>query len=221
DGVILGRITFVNTLKYVFMATSANFGNMFSMAGASLFLPFLPLLPKQILLENLMTDFPELTISTDNVDQKLIQQPRRWDMKFIRKFMVTFGFLSVVFDFLAFCVFILLHATEQEFRTGWFIESVISASVVVLIIRTQKPFFKSKPSSYLLVATLFIVGATVIFPFTPLAEIFGFVVIPASFYASIGIIIILYVISAEIIKRKFYHIAARRPLDLPSSSLND
>lgn len=204
DGVVLGRTTFVNTLKYVFMATSANFGNMFSMAGASLFLSFLPLLPKQILLENLMTDFPELTISTDKVDQKLIQQPRRWDIKFIRKFMVTFGFLSVVFDFLAFGVFILLHATEQEFRTGWFIESVISASIVVLIIRTQKPFFKSKPSSYLLLVTLFIVGVTVIFPFTPLAEIFGFTVIPASFYVSIAIIITLYVISAEIIKRKFY-----------------
>ncbi|MBI5377095.1 MAG: magnesium-translocating P-type ATPase [Thaumarchaeota archaeon] len=204
DGVTLGRTTFVNTLKYVFMATSANFGNMFSMAGASLFLSFLPLLPKQILLENLMTDFPELTISTDKVDQKLIQQPRRWDIKFIRKFMVTFGFLSVVFDFLAFGVFILLHATEQEFRTGWFIESVISASVVVLIIRTQKPFFKSKPSSYLLLVTLFIVAVTVIFPFTPLAEIFGFTVIPASFYVSIAIIITLYVISAEIIKRKFY-----------------
>lgn len=204
DGVVLGRTTFVNTLKYVFMATSANFGNMFSMAGASLFLSFLPLLPKQILLENLMTDFPELTISTDNVDQKLIQQPRRWDIKFIRKFMVTFGFLSVVFDFLTFSVLILLHATEQEFRTGWFIESVISASVVVLIIRTEKPFFKSNPSDYLLIATLLIVGATVIFPFTPLAEIFGFVVIPASFYVSIGIIIMLYIISTEIIKRKFY-----------------
>ncbi|TBR23087.1 MAG: magnesium-translocating P-type ATPase, partial [Candidatus Nitrosotenuis sp.] len=204
DGVVLGRTTFVNTLKYVFMATSANFGNMFSMAGASLFLSFLPLLPKQILLENLMTDFPELTISTDKVDQKLIQQPRRWDIKFIRKFMVTFGFLSVVFDFLAFGVFILLHATEQEFRTGWFIESVISASIVVLIIRTQKPFFKSKPSSYLLLVTLFIVGVTVIFPFTPLAEIFGFTVIPASFYVSIAIIITLYIICAEIIKRKFY-----------------
>jgi len=204
DGVVLGRITFVNTLKYVFMATSANFGNMFSMAGASLFLSFLPLLPKQILLENLTTDFPELTISTDKVDQNLIQQPRRWDIKFIRKFMVTFGFLSVVFDFLAFGVFILLHATEQEFRTGWFIESVISASVVVLIIRTQKPFFKSKPSSHLLLVTLFVVVATVVLPFTPLAEIFGFAVISASFYVSIAIIIILYVISAEIIKRKFY-----------------
>jgi Mg2+-importing ATPase len=204
DGIVLGRITFVNTLKYVFMATSANFGNMFSMAGASLFLSFLPLLPKQILLENLITDFPELTISTDNVDKKLIQKPRRWNIKFIRKFMITFGFLSVVFDFLAFGVFILLQATEQEFRTGWFVESVISASVVVLIIRTESPFFKSKPSRYLLIATLSVVCVTLVFPLTPLAQIFGFVAIPMSFYVSIAVIISLYVLSAEIIKRKFY-----------------
>ncbi|MCE9652590.1 MAG: magnesium-translocating P-type ATPase [Nitrosarchaeum sp.] len=204
EGVVLGRITFVNTLKYVFMATSANFGNMFSMAGASLFLPFLPLLPKQILLENLMTDFPELTISTDNVDKKLIQRPRRWNIKFIRKFMITFGFLSVVFDFLAFSVFLLLQATEQEFRTGWFVESVISASVVVLIIRTENPFFKSNPSKSLLIATLCIVVATLILPLSPIAEILGFVPIPASFYVSIAVIISLYIISAEIVKKKFY-----------------
>jgi len=204
DGVILGRITFVNTLKYVFMATSANFGNMFSMAGASLFLSFLPLLPKQILLENLMTDLPELTISTDKVDNKLIQRPRRWNIKFIRKFMITFGFLSVVFDFLAFVVFTLLQATEQEFRTGWFVESVISASVVVLVIRTENPFFKSNPSHYLLIATLSIVGVTLIFPLTPLAAIFGFVAIPPSFYVSIMAIIGAYIVSAEMIKKKFY-----------------
>jgi Mg2+-importing ATPase len=204
EGVMLGRTAFVNTLKYVFMATSANFGNMFSMAGASLFLSFLPLLPKQILLENLMTDFPELTISTDNVDKKLVQRPRRWNIKFIRKFMITFGFLSVVFDFLAFGVFTLLQATEQEFRTGWFVESVISASVVVLIIRTEKPFFKSRPSKNLLIATLSLVIATLIFPLTPLAKILGFVTIPALFYASIAMIISLYIVSAEIVKKKFY-----------------
>ena len=204
EGVVLGRITFVNTLKYVFMTTSANFGNMFSMAGASLFLSFLPLLPKQILLENLMTDLPELTISTDNVDKKLIQRPRRWNITFIRKFMITFGFLSVVFDFLAFGTFVLLQATEQEFRTGWFVESVISASVVVLIIRTENPFFKSKPSKKLLIATLSIVVATLVLPLTPLAEILGFVAIPVSFYVAISVIIVLYIISAEIIKKKFY-----------------
>ena len=204
EGVVLGRTAFVNTLKYVFMATSANFGNMFSMAGASLFLSFLPLLPKQILLENLMTDFPELTISSDNVDKKLIQRPRRWNIKFIRKFMITFAFLSVVFDFVAFGVFTLLQATEQEFRTGWFVESVISASVVVLIIRTERPFFKSKPSKNLLIATLSLVSFTLIFPLTPLAEILGFVAIPTSFYASIFVIISFYIVSAEIVKKKFY-----------------
>ena len=204
DGISLGRTTFANTLKYVFMATSANFGNMFSMVGASLFLPFLPLLPKQILLGNLMADLPEITISTDNVDSKLIQQPRRWNVKFIRKFMLTFGFLSTIFDFFVFGLFLLLNATEQEFRTGWFVESVISASIVVLIIRTQRPFFKSKPSKYLLAAILCIVVITAILPLTPIAKIFGFVAIPISFYIVISGIIISYTISAEIIKRKFY-----------------
>ena len=204
DGVILGRVTFVNTLKYVFMATSANFGNMFSMAGASLFLKFLPLLPKQILLENLMTDLPELTISTDNVDENLINRPRRWNIRFILKFMMTFGFLSVIFDFLAFGVFTLLQATEQEFRTGWFVESVISAAVVVLVIRTQYPFFKSKPSRYLTIATLSIVGIVLVFPLTPIARVFGFVEITWPFYVSITAIILSYIASAELVKRKFY-----------------
>ncbi|WP_261808046.1 magnesium-translocating P-type ATPase [Paenibacillus sp. N3.4] len=130
-GVQEGRKTFANTMKYVFMATSANFGNMFSMAGASLFLPFLPLLPKQILLTNLLTDFPEMTIASDNVDSEMIDKPRRWDIKFIRKFMITFGIVSSIFDFMTFGVLkFMLHATPEQFRTGWFIESVISASLM-------------------------------------------------------------------------------------------
>ncbi len=124
EGVKEGRRTFANTLKYVFMATSANFGNMFSMAGASSFLPFLPLLPKQILLTNLLTDIPELTIATDRVDEELIERPRRWDLPFIRKFMLTFGLISSFFDFLTFGVLLwLLDAGTTEFRTGWFVES--------------------------------------------------------------------------------------------------
>ena len=146
QGVREGRMTFANTLKYVFMASSANFGNMFSMAGASLFLSFLPLLPKQILLTNLLTDFPEMTIATDSVDRELVEKPRRWNIQFIRSFMLTFGILSSVFDYLTFAVLLLiLHATTDQFRTGWFLESVISASVTVLVIRTRKPFFRSKP----------------------------------------------------------------------------
>jgi len=127
EGVKEGRTTFANTLKYVFMATSANFGNMFSMAGVSLFLPFLPLLPKQILLTNLMTDFPEMTIATDRVDDQMIEGPRRWDIKAIRKFMVVFGLLSSVFDYMTFGLLLLiLKVNEVQFRTGWFLESVIS-----------------------------------------------------------------------------------------------
>ena len=146
-GVIEGRRTFSNTLKYVFMATSANFGNMFSMAGASLFLSFLPLLPKQVLLTNLMTDFPEMTIASDNVDPEMVAVPRRWDIRFIRRFMLVFGLLSSVFDYATFGVLLLvLHASPAEFRTGWFIESVASASLVVLVIRTRRPLFRSAPA---------------------------------------------------------------------------
>ena len=175
EGVREGRTTFANTLKYVFMATSANFGNMFSMAGVSLFIPFLPLLPKQILLTNLMTDFPEMTIATDSVDDEMVDHPRRWDIKAIRKFMITFGLVSSVFDYLTFGLLLLiLHANEGQFRTGWFLESVISASMIVLVIRSRKPFFRSRPGKYLLMATLSIAVITLIFPFTPLGNIFGF-----------------------------------------------
>ena len=205
QGVREGRRTFANTLKYVFMATSANFGNMFSMAGASLFLPFLPLLPKQILLTNLLTDFPEMTIATDRVDRELVEKPRRWNIQFIRNFMLTFGILSSVFDYLTFGVLLLfLHATTDQFRTGWFLESVISASVMVLVIRTRKSFFRSKPGKYLLMATLLIVMVTILFPFTPLAELLGFQPLPMTILLAIGVIVVLYMIAAEIAKRSFY-----------------
>lgn len=205
QGVLEGRTTFANTLKYVFMATSANFGNMFSMAGVSLFLPFLPLLPKQILLTNLMTDFPEMTIDTDNVDNEMVNYPRRWDIKAIRKFMITFGIVSSVFDFLTFGLLLLiLHATQVQFRTGWFMESVISASMIVLVIRSRKPFFRSQPGKYLLIATLSIFAVTLIIPFTPLAGIFGFSPLPIHFILLIGLIVIFYIFTAEIVKKIFY-----------------
>src|SRR6267142_3496926 len=158
QGVREGRTTFANTLKYVFMATSANFGNMLSMAGVSLLLPFLPLLPKQILLTNLLTDFPEMTIATYRVDDEMVDYPRRWDIKAIRKFMMTFGLVSSVFDYITFGLLLLIfHATQAQFRTGWFLESVCSASLIVLVIRSRKPSFKSKPGRYLLIATLLVV----------------------------------------------------------------
>ncbi len=205
QGVSEGRTTFANTLKYVFMATSANFGNMFSMAGASLFLPFLPMLPKQILLTNLLTDFPEMTIATDSVDPEMVERPRRWDVKFIRNFMIIFGTLSSVFDYLTFGVLLyILHAGADVFRTGWFLESVVSASIIVLVIRSRRPFFKSKPGKYLLWATLFVVGITFILPFLPLQEIFAFRPLPASFLLVMCLIVVLYILAAEAAKRLFY-----------------
>lgn len=205
QGVRAGRTTFANTLKYVFMATSANFGNMFSMAGASLFLSFLPLLPKQILLTNLMTDFPEMTIAADHVDREWVEKPRRWNIDFIKKFMITFGFVSSVFDYMTFGVLIwIMHATQAQFQTGWFLESVISASLIVLVIRSRKPFFKSRPGKYLLVATIIIALITLILPFTPVGEIFGFVPLPVSLLLMIGLIIGLYILTAELVKKIFY-----------------
>ncbi len=205
QGVREGRTTFANTLKYVFMATSANFGNMFSMAGVSLFLPFLPLLPKQILLTNLLTDFPEMMIATDKVDNEMIDYPRRWNIQAIRKFMITFGLVSSVFDYLTFgALLLILHASQDQFRTGWFLESVISASLIVLVIRSRKPSFKSRPSKYLLMATLLVVVATLLLPLTALGSILGLHPLPILFLLLIGIIVIAYIISAEIAKRIFY-----------------
>ena len=205
EGVREGRTTFANTLKYVFMATSANFGNMFSMAGISLFIPFLPLLPKQILLTNLLTDFPEMTIATDNVDDEMVDHPRRWDIKAIRKFMITFGLVSSVFDYLTFGLLLLvLHANESQFRTGWFMESVISAAMIVLVIRSRKPFFKSKPGKYLLIATFLIAVITIILPFTPLGNIFGFSPLSFTTYLLLLFIVVLYIFAAEITKTVFY-----------------
>jgi len=205
DGVQEGRTTFANTLKYVFMATSANFGNMFSMAGASLFLPFLPLLPKQILLTNLLTDLPEMAIATDRVDEELVKEPRRWDIKFIRKFMITFGVVSSVFDFLTFgALLFLLRANVDHFRTGWFMESVVSASLIVLIIRTRQPFFKSKPARPLWIATTLVVLGTVALPYTGLSWLFGFTPMPREFLVVLAGILFLYILAAEIAKKVFY-----------------
>ena len=204
-GVREGRITFANTLKYVFMATSANFGNMFSMAGASLFLPFLPLLPKQVLLTNLMTDFPEMTIATDSVDPEAVDRPRRWDIKFIRRFMVVFGLVSSVCDYLTFGVLLLvMHANTVQFRTGWFLESVVTAALIVLVIRTRKRFYRSRPSSPLLLATLAIVALALVLPYTPLAHLFGLRPAARRVSAGAGGIMVFYVVVAEAAKTFFY-----------------
>ena len=206
QGVREGRITFANTLKYVFMATSSNFGNMFSMAGASLFLPFLPLLPKQILLTNLLTDFPEMTIALDNVDTQMVAQPRRWDIKFIRKFMITFGFVSSLFDFMTFGLLIALDVSAEQFRTAWFLESVVSASLIVFVVRSSNSFFKTRPGDYLIATTLMVVAITLSLPFTPIAPILGCVPLPLSLIGLLLMIVMFYLSIAEIAKHIFYRL---------------
>ena len=205
EGVKEGRRTFANTQKYIFMATSANFGNMFSMAGASLFLSFLPLLPKQILLTNLMTDLPAMTIASDAVDEDWISKPRRWDIKFIKRFMLVFGILSSVFDYLTFGVLLLFFKSgETEFQTGWFIESVVSASLIALVVRTHKSFIKSKPGKYLLGSTLLIAIIALLFPLFPFTHTLGFAPLPIKFYVAMMAIVFMYFLSAELMKKWFY-----------------
>lgn len=210
-GIREGRRTVANTLKYVLMATSANVGNMISMAAASLFLPFLPLLPTQILLTNLLTDLPEMTIATDRVDASWIERPRRWNLPFIRRFMVTFGLVSSLFDGLTFLVLLAgLGADAALFRTGWFQESVCSAALIVLVIRTEGPLLGSRPSRWLLASTALVIGITLVFPSTALGRLFGFVPLPPHDLALLALVVIAYGATAEAIKRRFYaHPGAR------------
>jgi Mg2+-importing ATPase len=205
EGIVEGRKTFANTLKYVFMATSANFGNMFSMAGASLFLPFLPMLPKQILLINFLTDLPEMTIATDRVDDVFVERSHRMDIGFIRRFMLIFGPLSSLFDYATFGVLLwLMKATEQSFQTGWFIESILSAGVVVFAVRTRLPFMRSRPSRVMLAVTGVVILVTLWLPYSPIAGLLGFAPLPAQYLMVIFGIVALYFLSAELTKRWFY-----------------
>ena len=205
QGIEEGRRTFANTLKYVFTTTSANFGNMFSMAGASLFLPFLPLLAKQILLNNFLSDFPSLTIATDNVDPELVEKPRRWDIKFIRDIMVIFGLISSVFDFLTFGTLIfIVQAAPAEFRTGWFVESLMTELLITLVLRTRRSIFKSKPSFYLWLSTLAVTIVAVAIPYLPFGSLLGFTPLP--FYALLLLLVItaVYVVVSEVAKRLYF-----------------
>lgn len=205
EGVCEGRATFANTLKYVFMATSANFGNMISMAGASLFLPFLPLLPMQVLLTNLLTDLPEMAIAHDRVDAEFLDRPRRWDIRFIRRFMFAFGLLSSVFDYLTFAVLLwIFNASEVTFRSGWFVESVFSAVLIVLVVRTRKSAWTSRPAPLLLGACLCVAAVSVALPFTPAAPVLGLTPLPATLILALAGIVGAYVLSAELFKRRFF-----------------
>jgi Mg2+-importing ATPase len=205
EAIVQGRKTFANTLKYIFMATSANFGNMFSMAGASLFLPFLPMLPMQILLINFLTDLPEMTIASDNVDQDFINRPHRLDVTYIRRFMLVFGPLSSFFDFLTFGVLIWMAGADQvTFHTGWFVESVLSAGLVVFAVRTRLRFQTSRPSRAMLGMTALVAVVTLALPYSPLAGVLGFTPLPALYLLVIFSIIGMYFLSAEFTKRWFY-----------------
>jgi Mg2+-importing ATPase len=205
QGIVEGRRTFANTLKYVFMATSANFGNMFSVAGASFFLPFLPMLPKQILLINFLTDLPEMTIAGDNVDTAFVERPHRWNMAFIRRFMLIFGPLSSLFDFATFGALLwVMHANESLFHTGWFLESVLSATAVVFALRTRQSLGRSHPSRALLLVTGLVGLAAVILPYSPLAGLLDFSPLPPLYLLAVAVIVGLYFASAEFAKRWFF-----------------
>jgi len=205
QGIVYGRNTFANSLKYVFTTTSANFGNMFSMAGASLFMPFLPLLPKQILVNNFMSDFPSTTIATDTVDPELTCTPRRWDIKFIRDSMITFGLVSSVFDYATFGILLyVFRASPQEFRTGWFIESLLTELFITLVLRTRRPFLKSKPGKYLNLSVWLVFAAAVILPYTPVSAALGFVPLPLPLMLTILGITAAYIVASELVKQRFY-----------------
>lgn len=209
-GIEAGRRTFANTLKYILTTTSANLGNMISMAVASLFLPFLPLLASQILLNNFLSDIPAVGIADDSVDAELVNRPRRWDIRFIGRFMVQFGLLSSVFDFLTFGVLLFIfHSGPELFRTGWLVESLLTELVIALVVRTQRPFFRSRPGKVLLATTLVMVVLTPAIPYLPFAHLLGFVALPATLIAALVVITIAYVMAAELTKRRFYRGSTR------------
>jgi Mg2+-importing ATPase len=205
-GILEGRKTFGNTMKYIMMGTSSNFGNMFSVAGASLFLPFLPMLPIQILLNNLLYDFSGSTIPTDNVDSEYVEKPKKLDVSFIRKFMIFLGPISSIFDFLTFFIMLFVfNATEPLFQTAWFLESLSTQTLVVFIIRTRKtPFYKSKPSKLLVFSSIIVVSLALIMPFTPLGALFRFVKPPAAFFIVLAGLIVVYLVLVELVKNWFY-----------------
>ncbi|WP_245238073.1 magnesium-translocating P-type ATPase [Streptomyces roseochromogenus] len=212
DGVAEGRRIFANTIKYVLMGTSSNFGNMFSAAGASLFLPFLPMLPSQILLNNLLYDSSQLTIPTDEVDEEQVRRPAHWDIAFIRRFMVCFGPISSLFDFVTFAVMLwVFHAGPAQFHTGWFVESLATQTLVIFAIRTRRiPFWRSHPSLPLASTALGVVALGTVLPATPLAHVLGFRLLPTGFFAAVAAMVAVYLVLVEIGKRIFYR-TARAP----------
>ncbi|HYM05251.1 MAG TPA: magnesium-translocating P-type ATPase [Terriglobales bacterium] len=202
SGIIEGRRASANVLKYLFMGTSSNFGNMFSMAAASVFLPFLPMLPTQILLNNFLYDASQLTIPSDNVDDEYMRKPRPWDMKMVRNFMLVIGPISSIYDFLTFYVLLhFFHAGQPEFHTGWFVESLATQTLVIFVIRTMGNPLKSRPSLPLTVTTILIVAAGIFLPYSPFARLLGFVSLPAPFFVFLAISTVTYLVLVELGKR--------------------
>jgi len=202
-GILEGRRAFGNVMKYLLMGTSSNFGNMFSMAGAFLFLPFLPMLPTQILLNNFLYDLAQVTIPTDNVDEAFIRTPQRWDIGIIRRFMVVIGPISSIYDFLTFGVLLwVFRASEALFQTGWFVESLATQTLVLFVIRTAGNPLRSRPSLPLAVTTVLVVLIGVVLPFTPLAATLGFVPLPGAYFVFLGGVTITYLALVELVKRR-------------------
>ena len=218
DGVLEGRRIFANTIKYVLMGTSSNFGNMVSAAGASMFLAFLPMLPSQILLNNLLYDTSQLAIPTDNVDDDQLRRPSHWDIALIRRFMLLFGPISSLFDFATFAVMLwMLHAAPAEFRSGWFVESLATQTLVIFAIRTRRiPFYRSLPSLPLTLAAIGVVTLGGLLPVSPLGPLLGFRALPLRFYAVLAAMVALYLVLIEFGKRIFYRAQPRLSTSPPS-----
>ncbi len=203
DGILEGRKAFGNVMKYLLMGTSSNFGNMFSMAGASLFLPFLPMLPTQILLNNLLYDVAQITIPTDNVDETYLRKPQHWDTSLIRNFMLFVGPISSIFDFLTFYVLLrFFHTSEAQFHTGWFVESLATQTLVLFVIRTAQNPLRSRPSAPLTATCLAVVAFGLYLPFSPLAGVLGFTPLPAAFFAFVAVATLAYLLLVEMAKRQ-------------------
>ncbi|MFM9916741.1 MAG: magnesium-translocating P-type ATPase [Rhizobacter sp.] len=214
DGIREGRRTLINVNKYVLMATSSNFGNMVSMAAAALFLPFLPMRPLQILLNNFLYDLSELPIPTDRVDDADLLAPRRWDIGFVRNFMLCFGPLSSVFDLAGFALlYFVLHTPAAVFQTAWFMESMATQVLVIFVIRTPRACWRDRPARWLALTSLAVVGVAIAFPFTPWAARFGFVAVPGEVLALVAGLTVVYLAVAEMAKRLFYRLS---PIKTPA-----
>jgi Mg2+-importing ATPase len=205
NGIIEGRKTFLNTIKYLYINTSATFGNMFSMAGASVILPFLPMLPQQILLANFVTDFPYMAIASDNVDKEQLNYPQKWNISQLRNFMIVFGIHSSLFDFITFyTLFKLREGNEQLFQTGWFLESVFTELLILFVVRTHKMLWRSMPGKGLIVLTLLAFIITIALPFSPFASALGFVVPPENLVVAITGIVLGYIVTADVLNLVFF-----------------